>query len=165
LSELERDVERWRHKATTTAALPLSTHPSVTSHTSQSSYHLGNDHVNGAGSKRTGHGVDKHGNGTGAGYETDTTDTTDAMETTDDDEHCELCEGPHQLDACPVFAGNTLGGDEEDEGRPSPLAGRGKRRCADCDVRFLVMSWRAELTGSQSTEHDTSDCPLAEDVF
>lgn len=48
------------------------------------------------------------------------------------EDRCELCDGPHGLDACPVFAGTTLG-----EGKPSPLAGRGKvgRYCADCEVR------------------------------
>ena len=54
------------------------------------------------------------------------------------EDRCELCEGPHELDACPVFAGNTLGGGHgEGEGKPSPLAGRGKvgKLCADCEVR------------------------------
>ncbi|OXG73024.1 hypothetical protein C349_06687 [Cryptococcus neoformans var. grubii Br795] len=54
-------------------------------------------------------------------------------------ERCELCEGPHDLDACPVFAG-TL----STEGTK-----KGGRWCADCE----------------SNEHDTSECPMAEDVF
>ncbi len=47
------------------------------------------------------------------------------------EDRCELCGGPHMLDACSIFAGNTLG-----EGKPSPLAGRGKvgKICADCEV-------------------------------
>lgn len=47
---------------------------------------------------------------------------------------CELCEGPHDLDACPVFAGNTLGG-PENEGKKGFAAGGGKF-CADCEVSF-----------------------------
>ncbi|KIY32706.1 hypothetical protein I305_04864 [Cryptococcus gattii E566] len=54
-------------------------------------------------------------------------------------ERCELCEGPHDLDACPVFAGNV-----STEG-----AKKGGRWCADCE----------------SNEHDTLECPMAEDVF
>lgn len=44
---------------------------------------------------------------------------------------CELCEGPHDLDACPVFAGKMDG----EEGA-SPSAGKQKRGkwCADCEV-------------------------------
>ncbi|KAK6907893.1 hypothetical protein I203_101894 [Kwoniella mangroviensis CBS 8507] len=61
------------------------------------------------------------------------------------DDRCELCEGPHDLDACPVFAGNVLG-DGGDIGKKQ--AGSGKW-CADCE----------------STEHDTAECPMAEDVF
>ena len=41
-------------------------------------------------------------------------------------ERCELCEGPHDLDACPVFSGNTLG--------DTPVA-PSKKACADCGVR------------------------------
>ena len=55
--------------------------------------------------------------------------TADSTATED---RCELCEGPHDLDACPVFAGN-MGGDDG----PSPLGGKGKKGkwCADCEVR------------------------------
>ncbi|WVW85108.1 hypothetical protein I302_107145 [Kwoniella bestiolae CBS 10118] len=60
------------------------------------------------------------------------------------DDRCELCEGPHDLDACPVFAGNMLSMD----GVGGKKSGGGKW-CADCE----------------STEHDTADCPMAEDVF
>ncbi|WVQ73438.1 hypothetical protein IAR50_003010 [Cryptococcus sp. DSM 104548] len=54
-------------------------------------------------------------------------------------ERCELCEGPHDLDACPVFAGNVTG----EEGK------KGGKWCMDCE----------------SSEHDTVECPMAEDVF
>ncbi len=39
------------------------------------------------------------------------------------------------LDACSIFAGTTLG-----EGKPSPLAGRGKvgKICADCEVSVRI---------------------------
>ncbi|TYJ58409.1 hypothetical protein B9479_000955 [Cryptococcus floricola] len=53
-------------------------------------------------------------------------------------ERCELCEGPHDLDACPVFAGNVTGEEK-----------KGGKWCEDCE----------------SSEHDTVECPMAEDVF
>lgn len=66
------------------------------------------------------------------------TDTTDRSGLEDGNgERCELCEGPHGLDMCPVFAGSTLGGtDGIGEEGPSPLAGRQKKShwCADCEV-------------------------------
>lgn len=43
-------------------------------------------------------------------------------------ERCELCEGPHDLDACPVFAGNV-----STEGTK-----KGGRWCADCEVSQLL---------------------------
>ncbi|KAL1408032.1 hypothetical protein Q8F55_004829 [Vanrija albida] len=61
------------------------------------------------------------------------------------DTRCELCEGPHDLDACPVFSGSTLDGG----GDKSPLAVKSKKWCADCE----------------SSAHDTADCPMADDVF
>lgn len=41
---------------------------------------------------------------------------------------CELCEGPHELDACPVFAGNLDALPERTSKGGSGL------KCADCDV-------------------------------
>lgn len=64
-------------------------------------------------------------------------------------ERCELCEGPHDLDACPVFAGNldappaetqiskpAVATDERYRHPDIDLRGQSKRelRCADCDV-------------------------------
>ncbi|WVQ84231.1 hypothetical protein IAT38_006382 [Cryptococcus sp. DSM 104549] len=63
----------------------------------------------------------------------------------DGEERCELCEGPHDLDACPVFAGNMSGG----AGASGELKMKGGKWCADCE----------------SNEHDTAECPMAEDVF
>lgn len=60
------------------------------------------------------------------------------------DTRCELCEGPHDLDACPVFSGSTLDGSDK-----SPLAVKSKKWCADCE----------------SSAHDTAECPMADDVF
>jgi hypothetical protein len=51
-----------------------------------------------------------------------------AAAASDTDERCELCEGPHELDQCPVFAGNL-------DAAPS---GMGRRRCADCDVSYKI---------------------------
>lgn len=63
---------------------------------------------------------------------------------TSDSTRCELCEGPHDLDACPVFAGTTLSNDD------SPLAPKGpKKWCNDCE----------------SAAHNTDECPMADDVF
>ena len=46
---------------------------------------------------------------------------------------CELCDGPHELNACPIFSGNTLGGSD---GKPELVLGHGKagKFCADCEV-------------------------------
>lgn len=80
------------------------------------------------------------------------------------EDRCELCEGPHDLDACPVFAGN-MGGDED---RPSPLAGKEVKKgkwCADCEVSGAVSCKGVEADEMQSDAHDTADCPMAEDVF
>lgn len=71
------------------------------------------------------------------------------------DIRCELCEGPHDLDACPVFAGTTLDVDPLPTGaadQPSPLANKakaGKKWCNDCE----------------SSAHDTTECPMADDIF
>lgn len=54
------------------------------------------------------------------------------------EDRCELCEGPHDLDACPVFAGNMSG---EAHGA-SPLSrkeGKKGRWCADCEVGGNMM--------------------------
>ncbi|ORX37067.1 hypothetical protein BD324DRAFT_624655 [Kockovaella imperatae] len=69
-----------------------------------------------------------------------------AMSGSHSNEQCELCEGPHDLDACPVFAGNMM----PDTGKKVNGAQRtGGKWCADCE----------------STAHDTVQCPMAEDVF
>jgi hypothetical protein len=57
------------------------------------------------------------------------------------DDRCELCEGPHDLDACPVFAGNM--GDETMGDKPSPLTGKSAQWCADCEVSG---HWLSRLT-------------------
>jgi CAP-Gly domain-containing linker protein 1 len=54
--------------------------------------------------------------------------TTGSLHTAEDDTRCEPCEGPHDLDACPVFAGNL------DAMKVSPLASKGGKFCADCEV-------------------------------
>lgn len=62
-----------------------------------------------------------------------------------DETRCELCEGPHDLDACPVFAGTTLSAD-------TAAAGDGaskKKWCNDCE----------------SDAHNTAECPMADDMF
>lgn len=46
---------------------------------------------------------------------------------------CELCEGPHDLDACPVFTGEALEGGSGGGGT-SPLSIKKKKWCADCEV-------------------------------
>jgi chromosome segregation ATPase len=69
---------------------------------------------------------------------------------------CELCEGPHELDACPVFTGAPLEG-----GNTTPLnIKKGKKWCNDCEV-----SLGGSTADSQSAAHNTAECPLAEDVF
>ncbi|CAK9784955.1 hypothetical protein CC85DRAFT_315955 [Cutaneotrichosporon oleaginosum] len=69
---------------------------------------------------------------------------------------CELCEGPHDLDACPVFTGAPLEG-----GNTSPLnIQKGKKWCNDCGV-----SRERETSNGQSPSHNTAECPVAEDVF
>lgn len=73
-----------------------------------------------------------------------TTRSTQSNGTTGTDTRCELCEGPHDLDACPVFTGATL-----EAGNTSPLSIKKKKWCADCE----------------SSAHDTSECPMADDVF
>lgn len=62
----------------------------------------------------------------------DSMEYVSAEEGGDNGVRCELCEGPHELDACPVFAGNldalpTSGGG-------GGGGGKGGIRCADCDV-------------------------------
>ncbi|WVR06658.1 hypothetical protein IAU60_003690 [Kwoniella sp. DSM 27419] len=83
-----------------------------------------------------------HANGGVGGAHTRTSSTATTMSSTvgtaAGDDRCELCEGPRDLDACPVFAGNMLGEDK-----------KGGKWCADCE----------------SSAHDTADCPMAEDVF
>ena len=54
-----------------------------------------------------------------------------------EEERCELCEGPHELDKCPVFAGNL-------DAAPS---GMGRRRCADCDVSwYSFLFWIYDIS-------------------
>lgn len=50
---------------------------------------------------------------------------------TDSDDRCELCEGPHSLDACPVFSGEDMGGDL------APGKSATGKFCADCEVSLL----------------------------
>jgi hypothetical protein len=90
-----------------------------------------------------------------------------ATDSTATEDRCELCEGPHDLDACPVFAGN-MGGEDG----PSPLGAKGKKGkwCADCEVSDCALSleytrYTRDRADEQSIEHDTADCPLAEEVF
>ena len=53
----------------------------------------------------------------------------------DVEDRCELCEGPHELDACPVFAGNL------DAAKASPLGQRKSGKfCADCEVSHSRVS-------------------------
>ena len=60
------------------------------------------------------------------------------------EERCELCEGPHDLDACPVFAGNMMG--EELGGKVNGGMGMkkaaGGRFCADCEVSRCFFNFR-----------------------
>lgn len=76
------------------------------------------------------------------------------------EDRCELCEGPHDLDACPVFAGNVGG----DDGSSPAVKAKKSRWCADCEVsgERPVVPTEAD---QQSTEHNTEECPMAEDVF
>jgi len=60
--------------------------------------------------------------------------TADSTATED---RCELCEGPHDLDACPVFAGN-MGG--EDGPSPSAVKEKKGKWCADCEVSRPAMA-------------------------
>ena len=50
---------------------------------------------------------------------------------TDHDDRCELCEGPHSLDACPVFSGEVV------DDVPKIKTGT---FCADCEVRLKAFS-------------------------
>jgi chromosome segregation ATPase len=83
------------------------------------------------------------------------TDSAVSNGTARSDLRCELCEGPHELDACPVFSSTTLDADVDAEAdadadaHPSPLANKNKKWCNDCE----------------SSAHDTAECPMAEDVF
>jgi hypothetical protein len=89
-----------------------------------------------------------------------TSSATGSLHTALDDMRCELCEGPHDLDACPVLAGNL------DAMKTSPLAGKGGKFCADCEVTTRSCAWCEVVADAlQSTEHDTAVCPLADDVF
>jgi hypothetical protein len=79
------------------------------------------------------------------------------------EDRCELCEGPHDLDACPVFAGN-MGG--ADAASPSNGGMQKGKWCADCEVsRERGSGGFADCADEQSAEHDTEECPMAEDVF
>lgn len=60
---------------------------------------------------------------------------------TSDSSRCELCEGPHELDACPVFAGSL--------DTPKTTPGKKGKWCLDCE----------------SSAHNTEECPMADDVF
>lgn len=64
---------------------------------------------------------------------------------TDGDDRCELCEGPHSLDACPVFSGEL--------GDPVATSGKSKtgKFCADCEVRLYLRlcSTGRQLMGSE----------------
>jgi hypothetical protein len=55
-----------------------------------------------------------------------------ATTNTDSDDRCELCEGPHSLDACPVFSGEVMDGDS--------TSGKSKtaKFCADCEVSAVL---------------------------
>jgi CAP-Gly domain-containing linker protein 1 len=53
---------------------------------------------------------------------------------TDHDDRCELCEGPHSLDACPVFSGEVVD--------DVPKNKAGGKFCADCEVRLTAFSRR-----------------------
>ncbi|EIW67626.1 hypothetical protein TREMEDRAFT_45156 [Tremella mesenterica DSM 1558] len=120
LIELEREAEQWRHKAPQTPPVPTPHHPtSPIIHTSQA--------------------ADIPASSSGMSYMTHRTSVSDFS--SEGGERCELCEGPHELDACPVFQGNLSAGG----GSPK----RKTKFCADCE----------------STEHDTAECPLSEDVF
>lgn len=82
--------------------------------------------------------------------------TTVSGGSTDTILRCELCEGPHDLDACPVFTGAPLEG-----GNTTPLnIKKSKKWCNDCEVGLL-----RNTADSQSSAHNTAECPLAEDVF
>lgn len=104
LAELEKEIDKWRNQAKAQQSAPQP----------QGGVAMDQSRSNSTNGTGTGNGEDR----------------------------CELCEGPHDLDACPVFAGNTLGnglgngnghaiGIREDK---SPLAGKGGKWCADCEV-------------------------------
>ncbi|KAL7420492.1 hypothetical protein Q5752_004442 [Cryptotrichosporon argae] len=95
-----------------------------------------------------------HSAATPAAAATAAADTGTKSAAANGDARCAMCEGPHELDVCPVFAGGADGegdgDDDEGDDRPSPLAGKVRRTwCADCET----------------SEHNTADCPLASDVF
>lgn len=54
---------------------------------------------------------------------------------TDHDDRCELCEGPHSLDACPVFSGEVV----DDVPKKNNKTGT---FCADCEVRLSLVGHR-----------------------
>lgn len=88
------------------------------------------------------------------------------------DVRCELCEGPHELDSCPVFQGNLDAVAPPKKG--SPLAGKAGKWCADCEVslgRFAShpRDWadgsnrRLSMTPRSAPWQKTcSDCPLSD---
>jgi hypothetical protein len=58
-----------------------------------------------------------------------------------------------------VFSGEVMDGDS--------TSGNSKtgKFCADCEVSAVLLECVGIRLMEQSTEHDTVDCPLAEDVF
>jgi hypothetical protein len=60
---------------------------------------------------------------------------------TDHDDRCELCEGPHSLDACPVFSGEVV------DDVPKNKTGK---FCADCEVRLFLYGVEG---GADETEY------------
>ena len=150
IQELERDL-RVSHSST---APPLPRHPQILAsqgastsgsggtaplRTPTRSSSLAASHASVSGSKGSGRPSPDSTTGSSKTGSIHTAEEYPSPPRRDDEEgevRCELCEGPHELDSCPVFAGNL-------DALPTPTIGSGGgrvpgMRCADCDVSCLV---------------------------
>lgn len=115
ISELERDLERARASAGASSARSASHAAGADQHRSVSGTSASSASTNGT-------------SGSGSMI-------SSAVER---EERCELCEGPHELDSCPVFQGN-LDALSVPGSRDSPLGTKSSKWCADCEVGLFSL--------------------------
>jgi hypothetical protein len=129
LAELEREVEKWKLRvaAASMSSLPTTSAQQTTGSTQASLSSRAANHLN------------KAANGN---------KEPEAIAEASSD-RCELCEGPHELDACPIFSGTMDDGKHASANSPSMGRGGSKTRkfCEDCEVSFWIsmQKTRAEL--------------------